>query len=279
MFLIFILPFETDRKDWGFHAHRIINQNAVFALPADLASFYKSEIKTIVEYSVKPDQRRYVMEKEGPRHFMDLDKFPEEFLENMPVSYSVADSLLSEDFLQRHGNLYWNLITLSNRLTSAFSNKDHDKILKYSGEIGHYLADANVPLHTVSNYNGQETGQHGIHSLWETRIPELYYSKFNLLTGKAQYIQDLKNAFWEHIIEAHSMAPLVLEIDSHLQDSLGHDFKYGTSRKGMKVSREYAEIYRNRMGGMVEEQMRKSIKLISDTWYTCWVNAGLPELN
>ena len=38
------------------------------------------------------------------------------------------------------------------KLTKAFQNKDIERILKYSAEIGHYIGDAHVPLHTTENY-------------------------------------------------------------------------------------------------------------------------------
>ncbi|MBL0103970.1 MAG: hypothetical protein IPP51_09590 [Bacteroidetes bacterium] len=44
-------------------------------------------------------------------------------------------------------------------------------ILYYSANIGHYVADAHVPLHCTENYNGQMTGQSGIHGFWESRLP------------------------------------------------------------------------------------------------------------
>ncbi|HEX9958132.1 MAG TPA: integrase, partial [Fibrella sp.] len=30
--------------------------------------------------------------------------------------------------------------------------------------------------------------------------------------------------------------------------------------------------------GQVERQMRASIKMVGDFWYTCWVDAGQPDL-
>ena len=38
-------------------------------------------------------------------------------------------------------------------------------------DLGHYLADAHVPLHT-GNYSSQRTNQTGIHALWETHNVE-----------------------------------------------------------------------------------------------------------
>ena len=47
-----------------------------------------------------------------------------------------------------------------------------DDVLRTAADLGHYLADAHVPLHTTGNYNGQRTNQTGIHALWETHNVE-----------------------------------------------------------------------------------------------------------
>lgn len=45
-----------------------------------------------------------------------------------------------------------------------------DNILLYSAVLAHYVSDGHVPLHAVVNYNGQLTGQDGLHSRWETEL-------------------------------------------------------------------------------------------------------------
>ena len=47
-----------------------------------------------------------------------------------------------------------------------------EDVLRTAADLGHYLADAHVPLHTTGNYNGQRTNQTGIHALWETHNVE-----------------------------------------------------------------------------------------------------------
>ena len=47
----------------------------------------------------------------------------------------------------------------------------------------------------------------------------------------------------------------------------------------MKVyAPEYARDYHKLLDGMVEKQMRASIKMIGNFWYTAWVDAGQPDL-
>ncbi|MGB1318222.1 MAG: hypothetical protein ACPG5W_08450, partial [Flavobacteriales bacterium] len=40
----------------------------------------------------------------------------------------------------------------------------------------------------------------------------------------------------------------------------------------------YSEEYHKRLNGMVERRMRAAIHTIGSYWYTCWVNAGQPNL-
>lgn len=47
--------------------------------------------------------------------------------------------------------------TVYNRLVKAFENHDVDYILKNSDDLGHYVSDTHVPLHTTENYNGKLT--------------------------------------------------------------------------------------------------------------------------
>jgi hypothetical protein len=44
-------------------------------------------------------------------------------------------------------------------------------------------------------------------------------------------------------------------------------------------SEEYTAAYNRMMDGMVERRMRSAIKMVADIWFTCWVNAGSPDLN
>ena len=60
------------------------------------------------------------------------------------------------------------------------------------------------------------------------------------------------------------------------------DKKYSFEKRGESLVRTYsaayAEAYHEMLKGMVEEQMRLSIKHVGDLWFTCWVNAGMPDL-
>ena len=48
-----------------------------------------------------------------------------------------------------------------------------------------------MPLHTTENYNGQMTGQRGIHGFWESRLPELKSKDYDYFVGRAEYVENI----------------------------------------------------------------------------------------
>ena len=60
---------------WGFYAHKEINYLASFTLPEEMFGFYKANIDYIRAFATRADQRRYVIEDEAPKHYIDLDHY------------------------------------------------------------------------------------------------------------------------------------------------------------------------------------------------------------
>lgn len=266
---------------WGFFAHQRINRLAVFTLPADMVGFYKKNITYITEASVNPDRRRFAVVDEAPRHYLDLDHYGDSALSKMPRFWKDAVALYTEDTLKAYGILPWHIQRMYFQLRDAFLVKDPKRILKISAELGHYLADAHVPLHTTENYNGQLTGQEGIHAFWESRLPELFSDGYNFFVGKAYYIPNTQLEAWKAIESSHHAVDSVLQFEKKLAQQFG-DRKYTFESKGKQMmrvySREYAKAYHDMLSGMVEKQMRVCIRRIGSFWYTAWVDAGQPDI-
>ena len=183
----------------------------------------------------------------------------------------------------QHGTLPWHIYQMKHRLTKAFQEKNVVQILKLSADLGHYLADANVPLHTTQNYNGQLAGQVGIHGLWETRLPALFFNQYGFFVGHAEYIHHPQKYAWQAITQAHNAVDSVLRFEKKLSKIFPAVKKYSFEQKGTSLqkvySMAYAKAYHTMLKGQVERQMQASIKMIGDFWFTCWVDAGQPNLN
>lgn len=267
---------------WGFYGHKLINRQAVFSLPPEMIGFYKKHIHYITAHAVDPDKRRYAIKEEAPRHYIDLDDHGDSAVYILPRYWKMAVEQLTKDTLEKYGIVPWHVQTMKYRLTEAFVKNDIKKILKYSAEIGHYIGDANVPLHTTKNYNGQLTGQVGIHGLWESRLPEIYSEGYDMWIGKASYIDNTQLAIWEAVKNANAALDSVLVFDRVVKEKLSEDKWYSFEQRGMGMtkvfSKEYSDKYNKLLNGMVERQLRRSIKMTADFWYTCWIDAGQPDL-
>ena len=282
--LLLLLP-AAPTHAWGFFGHRLINRLAVFTLPREMVGFYKANIDYLTENATRPDQRRSVVPGEAARHFLDVDVYGDSALTRHGLPHSFADAVAQygEDSLMRHGIVPWQVAQMKNQLTAAFREHDTDRILHLSADLGHYVADACVPLHTTRNYNGQFTGQRGIHGLWESRLPELLSPSYDFFVGPAVYLDRPTEAIWQAVSRAHLAVDSVLLFEREQTARFAADRKYGYEQRGTQTvraySRDFAQAYHQQLNGQVERQMRRAVQLVAAFWYTCWVDAGQPDLD
>ena len=268
-------------SSWGFFAHQKINQTAVFTLPSGMIGFYKRNIVYLTAHSVDPDKRRYIDTAEAPRHYLDVENF-EADIDSIPEKWTDAVTKYGRAKLHEDGEVPWQIQKTYYRLVNAFKTLDSARILKYSADLGHYIADAHVPLHTTNNHNGQLSNQVGIHAFWESRLPELFSKDYNLYVGKANYIENPLKKAWKIVKHTHGLLDSVLMLEATLNSTFPSDQKYDYSERNNVVLKQYSfaysKAYHDKMQGMVEKQMRSSILAIGSFWFSAWVDAGQPVL-
>jgi hypothetical protein len=247
-----------------------------------MIGFYKKNIDYITEAAVNPDKRRFSSAEEAPRHYIDLDHYGEHSSHHMPVFWDDAKAKYTEDTLKAYGIVPWHIYKVFFQLKDAFALRDPQKILRLSAELGHYVADAHVPLHTTENYNGQLTGQEGIHAFWESRLPELFSDHYDFFVGRAKYLKNVQVEIWKTVTAAHSAVDSVLREEKKLSEKFGEKrFSFETKGKQTQkvYSEEYSKAYHKILNGMVERQMQSAIAMVGSIWYTAWVDAGQPDLD
>jgi hypothetical protein len=266
---------------WGFFAHKKINRLAVFTLPPEMIGFYKNNIEYITDAACNPDRRRYAVADEAPKHYIDLDDYGDSAVYKLPRYWKDAVEKYGKDSLEAHGIVPWTINQVFQNLRDAMFVRDAKKILRLSAELGHYLADAHVPLHTTSNYDGQKTGQNGIHGFWESRVPELHFQEYDFFVGKAEYIKNTQLEAWRILTSTSLAVDSVLRFERELTEAMGNQ-KFNFEQRGRQTvkvySANFSKKYHEKLNGMVERQMRRSVKAVGDFWYTAWVDAGQPDL-
>lgn len=195
-----------------------------------------------------------------------------------------CEEIVFQNEFVKYGVLPYFLEDFYGRLVLAFMRKDLDYILKISADIGHYIGDAHVPLHTTTNYNGQLTNQLGLHAFWESRIPELYAdSDYDMLVGKAEYIVDKKTYFWDIIAESHRLLPDVFAKELELRKTIREDkqlcYEERLERTVWTQCPEFAKAYETALGGTIEARMQEAVLSVGEVWYSAWIDAGQPELD
>jgi len=188
------------------------------------------------------------------------------------------------DTMAHHGILPITLRKWYGKLVKSFEKRDLDAVLKIAADLGHYIGDAHVPLHTTVNYNGQLTNQVGIHALWETHIPEwMANNRFDFVVGQAKYQSNILDYSWGIIRSSHELVDDVLFIEKDLRSQWPDDMEICPRQRTNAIAQlpcpEFLEEYHQRMHNMVEMQMRKSILAIASFWWSAYVDAGQPSLD
>ena len=283
LFICILLTLTSFNPHWGFWAHKRINRLAVFRLPPEMQVFYKKNIDFITENAVNPDRRRYAVVGEAERHYIDLDVYGDSALKVLPKFWNEAIRRIGEDSLRKHGIVPWYIQTGAYQLTEAFKEKDARKILRISADLGHYIADAHVPLHTTRNYNGQLTGQEGIHGFWESRLPELFAENYDLWIGQAMYQDNVASVAWQTVADSHAATDSVFLFEKQLSASFPTDKKFSYELRNNVLTRtyslEFSTKYHEMLNHQVERRMKASVRMVGDIWFTCWINAGQPDLS
>jgi hypothetical protein len=277
-------PFDHLPRYWdkalalNIQAYALKGRDTVFYISAIPPSLWGD---TIVDLK---NRLNFVHEVYLPKYYDDEPTLPGDSLK---IYFPDCPSLPGEkiyltDKLTPHGIVPYHLQIMLSRLTNAFKAGDYPKIMRLSAEMGHYVADACVPLHTTENYNGQLTDQVGIHAFWESRIPELFaINDFDMVVGTATYIDHPVDYFWNLVFTSHKEVNRVLGIEKELSQSYPGDQQYCyEDRNNVNIRTQcadFAKAYHLAMDKMVEDRFRVAVKAVGDVWYTAWIDAGQPD--
>src|SRR6185436_1457588 len=165
---------------WGFTGHRLIMRRAIDLLPAELKPFFAEHREEIVVRAIDPDLWRNVGWEDDPNHFLDfgareLGEFP---FAALPREYGAALEKFGIATMKRNGLLPWRATEIFGNLRRGFegftrgSGFAANDVVLFAPVLCHYIQDSHQPLHATINYNGQLTGNEGIHSRFESDLIE-----------------------------------------------------------------------------------------------------------
>lgn len=277
--LISILFWSLPLYPWGFSAHQQITESALSQTPETLQSILNTVSDSVISRSVEPDLIRDDHPEEYPNHFIDIDYYGKYPYPELPREYSAAVTKFSEDTVRKYGTLPWRIKECTDSLSVAMRTGERDGIVKWSAYLAHYIADAHQPLHAALNYDGQLTGNTGIHSRYETGMVDLYMKKYTYTPREVTPPDDPLSGAFNIVLESSQLAEAVIRSD---------DFATrGMSDSAIRALREHWDterdsIYFRRLyhalGELTWERFDLAAGRLADYWELAWIRADRPDL-
>jgi hypothetical protein len=267
LFAVFLLLCLTPRAHaWGRLGHHFINGLAIDDLPVALRLFFVANRDWIVQHSTDPDDWRSQNKLEGPHHFIDLDTWGPEEAAAYPRDYWVACGLYGKEAIDKNGVVPWRIGDFYGKLTRAFKQRDARAIVEVSAWLGHYAADIHVPFHAAANYDGQLTGQKGIHARFESMMVERQIKPADLKTRPAVKLEDPVAAAFAWARTSLSLCADVLKAD---KSAVARDSTYGDA---------YYDVFGKDARPIAIRRLEEGAQDLASLWYSAWLAAGKPAL-
>ncbi len=265
--LLFSVLFIRPAFSWGEKGHKLISKEAVNFLPAEMHAFIKWG-DYLSEHAADADFRKKEDKTEGPKHYIDID-FYKEFLEGHMIQNK--EKLVAKygmDKVIKEGVLPWATLDTFLKLTQAFKDKDKTEALRLAADLGHYVADGHQPMHTVMNYNGQFTGQKGVHARYEIHMVDEHLKDLQeaFRPRPAGFVKEPLDYIFNYISDANSVCKVLFKADD-----------LATVITGSKNSEDYYRLLWFRTNYITKIQFNRAAEDFAALMYTAWVNGGKPS--
>jgi hypothetical protein len=257
---------------WGFSAHKFIVDQAITQLPPQIRPFYEKFRVTIVEHAIDPDTYRTVgWTAEPPRHFLDMDAWGPYPFAMIPHDYNEAVAERGLDFVLKRGTLPWRADEMYRRLVDSFRQVDNapyarDDIKLFSSVVAHYIADAFQPFHANENYDGQLTGQNGVHSRFETELFERYSGRLHITPAPLVPVSSVREFVFASLADSYQLTGPILAAD-----------RAALAGRGV-YDDHYFEAFFAKTQPMLERRLGQAIAGVASTITAAWTEAGKPAV-
>jgi len=259
---------------WGFAGHRMVARKALSTLPDPLRKAFEANADYLVEQSITPDLQR--SGPDDPDHFLDMEVLG---------AYPFADVPRAEpDYLARFGKdaaakgrVPWKIEEVYRGLVDAFRRGDLPRALERAGTLCHLAADVHVPLHATENYDGQLTGQRGLHARWESDLVERNLEQLQsaVQPGAAQVVSDPWALALSALRESYLHSLQVLASDR--ESVRGRDL--AETPEDDRYDDAYYSRFWAREGTRVAARLSASASATGSLWRSAWEEAGKPALD
>ncbi len=250
---------------WGSTGHRIINTQASDHLPAGMSLFIQDST-FFGQHASDADNRKGSDTAESPKHYIDFEDYPA-YSALTPNLDSVI-ALYGWGAVKSTGILPWATVWAYDSLVAQLKRGDWTKGTLTAADLGHYVGDGHQPLHLTVNYDGQQTGNGGIHSRYESGMVNAYQTALTITPQSVSYVTDRFEYVLSYCVAGHGLVDSILHADTYAKAASGWN------GQNPVPAAYYAALW-SRTGGLTRDQFQGATVALASLWYSAWVDAGL----
>lgn len=249
---------------WWDTGHAYLTQQTLQHLPEPLHTFIDRTFPTISYYTYT--------EPSG-RHYIDIDFYSEFTSGQMPRDLNVLYAKYGVSTVNSLGISPWVIAnyraTLTTQMSTARNLSDFLTVARTAGEMAHYLQDINQPLHTTLNYDGQLTGNFGIHARYEGTMISQHFGDLSITATPENCVYVADTVDW--VLNSIESRTFGYVDDIMAADTLARTF-------GNTGSQPYYASLWNSTASFTQSQLQYATEMVASAWYSAWVDAGSPSL-
>ncbi|MEE9565917.1 MAG: S1/P1 nuclease [Desulfobacteria bacterium] len=264
---------------WGPAGHRWITNRAMDNLEGRFQELFTKHRSTVVQQTMGPDYRKDQDPEEPSRHFIDLELYGEFPFPDIDLNYDGLVGRLGKETVEKNGTILWAGQRTFEKLVEAFHLQNLEQILLYSADLSHYVGDLHQPFHTTENFDGQLTGQLGIHSRFESDLVNLYLEQVSLSKAAPHNLGPVLPKLQDMAVESYQWVDSILLADRRVVSELKIDRKQylGKTNEGKKYPDQYFRRMFEEVGGVLGNRLNQAAYRVASLWWMAWEKAGQPD--
>jgi hypothetical protein len=255
---------QTLAMAWGSRGHQAVNAAAVENLPEPMRSYFRTWRIYLVEHASDPDQLAREDPSERPHHYTEVEAYDSRPFRNF--HHLFVEEKASAPIVPQHGDSIWQIERYALRLTESLRRHRWNEARENAVFVAHYAADLTQPLHTIVNYDGQLSGQSGIHARFETELVNALADRWTLLPQPRTYLADLRGAIFHEMIVSYTYRNVVFAADRIAVTDRSY------------LDPQYFSSFTRLLGPLAKKRLEAGACFVSSLWYTAWVRAGKPAM-
>jgi len=267
LIIIPLLAVSVMLMSWGYSGHSKISGKAALSFNAEMTDFH-SWAAALTSHASDADARKAWDASEGPKHYIDIDLYPEfTALGAIPQDFQEVLDQHGHEFVYGAGILPWATLVTYDSLVETLRRLDWDRAVLFAADLGHYVADGHMPMHITMNYDGQYTGNDGIHSRYESTMINGYNSQINYEGDSISFIQDVNQYVFDYLYANYVYVDSVIAADD-----------YAKSINSNTYSSQYKQALWEKTGAFTTMLFKNASHALAELIYSAWTEAGKPPL-